>query len=200
MYKTNQPSGNSMLWNTDPGNGPVGTLAGISSPTALGTWTVTFNHNTDITLTTPSGTSTNFTMPAEAAALFADPVYAYFGVQPNAPGNIGQSAVLSRIQIIGVPTPLDDAFSGEVLDSTRWQVVAADPSGIVPVPPSAAYWLKWTAPAVGYVVQASPSLAPASWADTGLTNIIQLGTQKALLLPFSSLPGAASGFLRLVKP
>ena len=139
-------------------------------------------------------------MPAEAAALFADPVYAYFGIQPNGTANIGQSAALSRIQITGVPTPLDDTFSGETLDTAKWQAVAADASGVVQVPQSAAYWLKWTAPATGYGVQSSPSLAPASWTDPGLANVIQIGTQKAVVVPSASLPSTAGGFFRLIKP
>jgi len=200
MYKTNLPSGNSMLWNMEPTNGPVGTLAIIDNPTALGTWTVTFNNNTDVTLTTPSGTSTNFAMPAEAAALFADPVYAYFGIQPNGSANIGQSATLSRIQITGVLTPLDDTFSGETLDTAKWQIVAADASGVVQVPPNSVYWLKWTAPALGYGLQSAPSLVPGSWTDPGLVNVVQIGSQKAVVVPSSSLPSATGGFFRLIKP
>lgn len=159
MYKINQPGGNAMLWNTDPATGPVGTLAMISDASAEGTWSVTFKNNTDITLTTPSGTSTNFAMPSAAAALFADPIYAYFGIQPNNAGNIGLAASFSRIQITGAPTPLDDNFT--------------DAPGIVQVPPTGVLWLNWTAPATGFVVQSSADLAPGSWKDAGLGNAIR---------------------------
>ena len=40
-----------------------GTLASIGTNTALGTWTVTFNNNTNVTMTVPGGASTNFNIP-----------------------------------------------------------------------------------------------------------------------------------------
>jgi hypothetical protein len=199
MYKTNQPGGNSMLWNADPANGAVGTLALISDASPLGAWSVTFKNDTNITLKTPSGSSTNFAMPADAAALFADPVFVYFGVQPNQPASIGQAAIFSRAQISGVVTPLDDTFTGETLDATKWQVAAADAPGIVQVPPDAVYWLKWAAPATGFGVQSSPRIAREAWGDPGLTNIIQVGVERMVLVPTSSLPGPV-GFFRLLKP
>jgi hypothetical protein len=202
MYKTNQPSGNSMFWNTDSTNGAVGTLAMISDPSPLGTWSVTFNNNTDITLTTPSGSSTNCSMPSAAAALFADQDYAldaYIGIQPNTTDNIGQSAILSRIQISGAPTPLDDTFSGASLDTDLWQIVAQDPTGILQVPPNSVYYLSWAAPATGFSLQVAPTLGKGSWMDSGLTNIFQVGTHKVVLIPSSGLPSANTGYFRLIK-
>ncbi|MBM3884129.1 MAG: hypothetical protein FJ387_31215 [Verrucomicrobia bacterium] len=199
-YKTNLPGGNAMLWNANPANGPVGQLATLSDPSPLGTWSLTFKNNTEITLTAPSGTSTNFAMPEEAALLFADPLYAYVGIQPNQPGNIGQAAIFSRFQIAGAVTPLDDTFSGETLDLTKWAVTAADPAGVVLVPPTTAYWLRWAAPATGFVPEQSPSMAPGSWVDAGAANVFQIGTEKAVLIPVAGLPSPGQGFFRLVKP
>jgi hypothetical protein len=150
-------------------------------------------------LASPSGTSTNFNMPADSAALFADPMYVYVGVQPNNLNNIGQSATLSRIQITGSGTPLDDKFTGSTLDANTWQVAAEDPTGVVAVPLDSTYWLSWTLPATGFVVQASPSLAPGSWVDSGLTNIFQIVGRRRVLVPSSSLPGTSSSYFRLVK-
>ncbi|MBL9138563.1 MAG: hypothetical protein JNK85_22030 [Verrucomicrobiales bacterium] len=200
MYKTNLPSGNAMFWNTDPANGPVGTLASINDPSPTGTWTVKFENNTSVTLTTPSGTSTNFAMPAAAAELFADPLYVYLGSQPNQVANIGQAVTVSRFQITGVSTPLDDSFAGETLDAAKWQVVAADASGIIQVPSTTKYWLTWDAPATGFAVQSATALGAGSWADAGLTNIVQIGSQKAVLVPAANLPSPTTGFFRLMKP
>lgn len=200
MYKTNLPSGNAMLWNTDPANGSVGTLATINDASPIGTWTVKFENNTGITLTTPSGTSTNFVMPAAAAELFADPIYVYLGSQPNQVASIGQAVTVSRFQITGVPTPLDDAFTADTLDTAKWQVVAADASGITQVPPTTKYWLSWDAPATGYSVQSAAALGTGAWGDPGLTNIVQIGSQKAVLVPAANLPSPAVGFFRLMKP
>lgn len=198
MIKTNLPSGNAMFWNTDPANGAVGTLATISDASPLGTWSVTFRNDTDVTLTTPSGTTTNFSLASEAVSLFAEPLYAYFGVQPNTMENIGQAATLSRISIAGVPTPLEDSFGGEALAAGSWAVVAADPPGLVVVPPTTRYWLTWAAPSAGYVVQSTADLK--TWADPGLTGVFQIGPEKRALVPASALPSAGAGFFRLMKP
>lgn len=201
MYKTNLPSGNSMFWNTDPSAGPVGTLASISDASPVGTWNITLNNNTDVTVTSPSGVSTNFALPAEAAELFADPIYTYVGVQPNNLQNIGQSVTLSSFKITGAATPLEDSFSAEALDPARWAVVAPDATGIVVVPPTARYWLVWDAPSTGFVVQSSPTLVPVAWADPGVNeNIVQLGTKKSVILPETALPTGSAAFFRLVKP
>lgn len=200
MYKTNLPSGNSMIWNTDPANGPVGTLAILSDPSPIGTWSVTFRNNTEITLTAPSGASTNVTMPAAAAELFADPLHVYVGVQPNEIANIGQSATVGQVRITGVPTPVEDAFTGDVLDAARWAVVAANAGGIIQVPSAARYWLAWEAPATGFVVESAPRLAAGAWVDAGLSNVVQIGTDKTVLVPAANLPGAEAGYFRLIKP
>lgn len=198
MYKTNLPSGNSMFWNADPAAGPVGTLGSISDASPLGTWSVTFRNNTEITLTTPSGTSTNLTMPAAAAELFTEPLYAYFGTQPNQMANIGQAATFSRLAITGVPTPLQDTFGGDALDTASWAVVAADAPGLTVVPPSSRYWLVWPAPSTGFVVQSASALG--TWTDPALTGVYQIAAEKRALVPAEKLPSAATGFFRLVKP
>jgi hypothetical protein len=198
-YKTNQPNGNSMLWNTDPAQGGVGSLASINASTPLGTWSLGFSNNTSITVTTPDGTSTNFTMPSAAAALFADPLYAYFGIQPNNAVGIGQSATFSRVQISGVSTPVDDHFNAGALNSTVWQVVAQDPAGVQVVPANSAYWLSWTLPANGYNVLSASAIGAGGWTDAGLTNILSFGGHNMTLITSTNLPGATTGFFQLQK-
>src|SRR5688572_21722642 len=78
-YKTNLPSGNSMIYNDNSTNGPVGVLASIGSAQVNGVWSLTFSNDTSVTITTPAGSSTNFAFPAESTALFSGPLYAYFG-------------------------------------------------------------------------------------------------------------------------
>lgn len=104
-----------MIWNTDPATGPVGTLAIINDVSPIGTWTVKFENNTSITLTTPSGTSTNFAMPTEAA-LFADPLYVYLGSQPNQLANIGQAVTCFAIPSHGRA----DALGRQFLRENPW--------------------------------------------------------------------------------
>ncbi len=197
-YKTNEPSGNAMVYNNNPANGPVGSLGGIGSASPLGTWSLTFNNNTDITVTEPGGNTANFSISADAAALFADPLYAYFGGQPNQLANIGQTLVLNHIQITGVANPVDEKFTSPTIDTTTWAIRAADPNGLVVVPGDTAYKVTWTLPDFGYGLQwASGVKGP--WSDTGLSTVT-VGKTKSALVPTSSLPGVQGGFFRLYKP
>jgi hypothetical protein len=208
-YKVEEPNGNTMIYNTNPnatyasGNPvPVGTLATISNPTPLGKWSLTLSNNS-VTLTTPSGTSTNFSMPAAHAAMFADPLYAYVGVQPNNANNIGRSATFSRISITGgVETPIDDTFASG-FDTNRWQIIADNQAGINAVPPDS-FWLIWSAlTSPDYsVLQATTNLTSKSWFDTGLTvtSALAVGGQRMVVVGKSILKGANTGFFRLVKP
>ncbi len=205
-FKTNSPSGNSMLYNSNPTNGAVGSLAGIGSAQVKGTWKLTFQNDTNVTLTTPGGSSTNFALPAAAAALFSGPLYAYFGVQPNQSANINQSAVLTRIQISGVATPIDESFAGVQSDPSKpldldplvWERVAENAPGIILVPPGSPYWINWSVPATGYQLQVSPTLTSGSWSDAGVTPT-QIGNQIRSLVTSTNLPTGRSAFFRLVK-
>ena len=152
-----------------------------------------------IVLTSPSGGMTNFMMPAAAVPLFSGPLYAYFGIQPNNPNNIGLAGTLGHVQIVGVASPIDESFATPALDSGVWQVVAQDPAGVIPVPPDALFWLTWTVPDVGFRLQTSFTL-PGGWSDLPLFNN-QLGNRKRTLVYQSSLPTSSTGsyFFRLVK-
>jgi hypothetical protein len=182
-YKTNEPNANSFLYG-------AGTIAGVGSSTVLGTWNLTFNPDASIVLTSPSGGSTNFMMPPDAVALFGGPLYAYFGVQPNNPNNIGLSATLGRVQISGAATPVDETFSNG-LNNELWEVVAVDPAGIIPVTPEALYWISWTVPDVGYRLQTAFGL-PGTWSDLSVA-APQLGNRKRALVYPPQLPASGSG-------
>ena len=191
-YKTNEPSGNGFLYSG-------GTIASVGSSTVLGTWSVTFNPGGEIVLTSPSGGTTNFAMPAEAVSMFAGPLYTYFGIQPNNANNIGLGATLGRVQITGVATPIDETFATSPLDPQIWQVVALDAAGVIPVTPDALFWVNWTLPDVGYKLQSAPALT-GPWADLTVP-VPQLGNRKRALLDSSDLPPSERGhyFFRLSK-
>ena len=206
-YKTNQPNGNSMLYNSNPDNGPVGVLTTVNSATPLGTWSLTFDGAGNVTLTAPDGTLSTVAFPSESAALFADPLYAFFGVQPNQLSNIGQSALLTRVQISGVATPLDDNFAGvppdeggsHQLDPAVWQVIAQDPAGIVLVPEDSAWWAWWTLPAAGYSLEQNASINSGTWQAVPGTPV-RVGPNEGLLIPQSSLPAGTSSYYRMLNP
>ncbi len=197
MYKTNQGSGNSMFFG-------AGMAAAVTNPVVLGTWSVTFANNTDFTLTGPGGASASGSLPEDVAALFENPLYAYFGVQPNSEANIGRSATFSRIQILrGTQALIDDSFTTAPLDTVNtWAIVAVVPAGVVVVPQDAAYWLTWTLPDVGFGLQVSTNVVnPDSWvdADPELFTPRSIGGMRRVLVPFS-VPGENAGYFRLLKP
>jgi hypothetical protein len=191
-YKTNEPGANSFLYG-------AGTIADIGSSTVLGTWNMTFNPGGVISLTSPSGAITNFSMPPEAVSLFSGPLHAYFGVQPNQPGNIGLSATWGRVTISGVATPIDEEFSNPTLNPSFWEVHAQSASGVVLVPGDALLWLSWKLPDIGFILQTSTILT-ADWTDLPLPSL-QVGANRQVLVRQGNLPPSDSGnyFFRLRK-
>jgi hypothetical protein len=139
QYKVNQPSS----WNTSL----LVTKTNASGP--LGTWTLTFNNNTNITLTSPDHTSTTFAMPTADAALFVDPLFIYLGDQPNQNANIGQSSTFSYFSTSGAAGSFSDNFGS--FNTNHWaNDTASDPLGIFITPPDAKYWLTWPTPDGGF--------------------------------------------------
>jgi hypothetical protein len=205
MYKTNFGGG----W-----GGQVfgsNTIATVGSTTILGTWSLTFSQNTNVTLTSPDGSSTNFVFPAESAAYFADPngLYAYIGIQPNSAGNVGQYSVLSEVKITGAvngagtPSPnIVDTFAAAPLNTNTWGTAASDAAGILVADPDTLYWLLWTVPDSGFALQyEANATAPASaWGDPQnlMANVMLLGTQKRVAVP-KSLSPTDQLYFQLVK-
>lgn len=168
QYKVNQPSS----WNTS--------LVVITTNAAgpLGTWSLTFKNNTNVTLTTPDKTSTNFTINASDASLFVDPVYIYLGDQPNENANIGQSSTFSGFSVTGPAGSFSDNFS--TFDTNNWaNDTASDELGIFVTPPDAKYWLTWPTPDTGFT---------NVFATDNLSNRIAKGQWK-------SLPSASTGWV-----
>jgi hypothetical protein len=157
-YKTNQANGNAMVY----GNG---TLATISSPTALGTWTVTFNQNSNVTMAGPGGISTNFSIPdttGATAALFANNVFLYYGVQAGNAGGTQDHIVASEFKVTGSTSDFDDNFVTDagVLNPSIWMTNAQYPTSVQLVAPGNPFWIDWTSPATGFRLESTPSLSP----------------------------------------
>ncbi len=206
MYKTNVSGGGwkDQVFGTN-------TLANLGSTTILGKWSLKFQNNTNVTFTAPDGTSTNFVFPADSAACFADTtgLYAYFGMQPNGAGNVGQSSVMAEIRItggvdgIGLQSPdLVDTFATAPLNTATWAKAAADANGVQVVASDTPYWLLWTVPDSGFSVQYSDSVvAPQSqWGDPQnlMANVIQIGANKRVLVP-AALASTTQQYFQLVK-
>ena|ERR1022692_2029469 len=82
-WKTNLP-------NANPFETGVTELR-ITNSTAVGTWTLTFNNETNGTLTAPGASPAPFIISDSSVATdFANPVVAYFGLQPNGVAGEGE--------------------------------------------------------------------------------------------------------------
>lgn len=197
MWKTNDANANDMLW------GPIGTLGTVHDTNGvIGTWTITFMNDTNVTLTSPSGVSSNFFFPDPVAVQSAWPAgstVAYFGVMPNGAGDAGQGAVVTEIKITGVTTPIDDHFTQGALDTSTWVVRAANPSDISLVANNVHWSLSWTLPDLHYgLLSAASPLGP--WSDNNIyTNASQSGAIKTVLVPDTALPGTSSSYFRMLK-
>jgi len=211
-YKTNQPNGNAMVFNSNPTNGPVGTLGIVGSSTVLGTWSLGFNSDTNITVTAPDGTNVgHFTMTEDAAVLFADPLNVYFGAQPNSPANFGQSVVLSRVAISGNSAPISDNFLADngVLDTNNtWTIVAGDINTVQLLQPDpGALFVKWSLPDSGFGLQASTNLGDTNaWrtltgpdATAGPLFSLTSAGSRLVYLPSSIIGSSQEGYFRLLQ-
>jgi hypothetical protein len=188
QYKINNPSS----WNT----ALVVTKSSATGP--LGKWSLSFNNNTNVTLTAPDDTSTNFTIPAGDAAYFAGPLYVYVGTQPNNNANIGQSSTFGNVTISGAAGSINDNFAS--LD-TNWNTYAADPGGIFITPQDTLYSIAWPQPDYGFTnVYATDNLTTnpqiSQWltlppSATGWINVAN--TQRLTLIRQSTL-NAAFGY------
>ena len=207
-YKTNEPSGNNFLYRAAP-NG--GTLGGVSSPTPIGTWSLTFSQDTNVTLTAPGGAVGNFTLPPEAAALFGQQLMIYIGAQANSGGNLGQAVVVSKFEsVTGDTLLLDDDFPFYLsFEGLSWQVAAGTPAGVQIAGPDSLFWLSWTIPDSGFFPQWSADLTDSSsWAASGWTAPLIGSTKRVLLhrhtdFPLTGnfyLPDSDRAFFRLLKP
>jgi hypothetical protein len=185
-----------------PGANVDQTVATIHDANALGTWAVTFNDNTSITLTTASGSKTNFSITTEQANAFFAQMTLHFGTFKNRIINNGAIATFSRIQVTGALSSIDETFPGPGLnpDSANpfWRI-AADPNGLTWIPEGTAWWLSWTVPDTGFTVQSAPTIT-GPWADAGVTYIAAGSTSKSGAVPQAALPAGNAAVFRLIKP
>ena len=198
-YKTNEPNGNSFVYG-------VGTLASIGTNTAIGTWTVTFNNNTNVTMTIPGGASTNFSIPdptGATSALFASGVELYFGDQAGNAGAVNDHIVASDFNVTGLgANDFDDNFVTDagVLNTGIWEVNAAFPSCVDLVGPGNPYWVQWTVPAANYTLDTTPVLSDDSiW--TAVTNNVAFisGTNYTQLVSTNDLQAGSAAFFAVIQ-
>ncbi len=203
-YKVNEPNGNSMYWNSQDvnangyGKGTLGSVTCTNGP--LGTWSMTFDNDTNITLTAPDGETSQFAFPDEGTVLtyFEDSVVAWFGAMPNSDGNVGQTVIISHIKITGTANPIDENFSSPELNTNVWTISAVKPADVFVTPSDIAYALNWTLPDANYQLQAAASL-DGPWTNANFGAETRAGAIRQVLIPQHLLPSATSSFFRLSK-
>jgi hypothetical protein len=182
-------------------NGSSIQLATITSAKMAGTWSLTFNNNTNVTLTAADGTSTNFVMnPSDVTTYFASGVDVFYGESANGvSAAYGKGILVNNVQVTGTATPINDSFTGPL--SSTWTVQAWDPSGVVVTTNSSKYWLNWDYnTSLGYVPILGTNLTAGTWANLNTASTIACGPNvNRLLIDSSVLPAGGTGFFKLIK-
>lgn len=196
-YKTNSPSSNGGYYGTNQSvSGPQ--YHWVRGSNIVGTWSLTFNQNTNVTVTASDGTSSNYIINAEAAAWFnTNNMRVYFGAQANNTNNLGQEVLLSGAQVTGAPGSVSDNFAGATLDTNKWQKAAQVPANVFQVLGSA-YTLSWFTPDNMFAFVVATNLAlPSPWQNSELTASYSTG-KRSVVIP-KGYPGPNQGYFALVK-
>jgi hypothetical protein len=143
QWKTNLPNAN-----------PDHTALTITNPTAIGTWTLTFTGPNAGTLTAPNAGAVPFTITNGTVATdFANPLVAYFGLQPNYTAGYGEYLDYASISVAGVAgvNENDNFATDSSLNTGLWNTsCSAKPSSVVLATASTPYWVNWSLPDTGF--------------------------------------------------
>ena len=192
-WKTNHPNANTDFQ-----------AASLHSPTALGTWSLTFTSPTQATMSGPGGISTNISLPADAVNNNFSPgmSYLHFGMFKNDGANDGHNngvgGTFGRLQKTGGSYTFDETFNGASLTNNyNWRVSRA--SAVRWVPDGVGQWLTWTLPADGFHGQVGPTVT-GPWTD--VTNLIEYSTStsKSGAISTNDVPAGNAAFFRLKSP
>lgn len=212
-YKVNEPNSNANVYGAD--NGTAGTLVTMNAASVLGTWSLTFNNDTNVTLSGPGGAVTNFVFTnaiavTDGTSSFADPLNVFFGGQANSTALIGQAVVMSGASVAGNGNPVSDDFMADTPPlNPQWGVYAGDAATVqLLTADPGAWWVKWTLPDAGFGLQTTSNLFnPGSWiALTGPDSTVNFPTPlltlassgfRAAYVPSAAVPGAKESFFRL---
>lgn len=196
QWKTNLP-------NSNPPAGELNNPAVLRSPTALGTWTVTFLNSTNGTLTGPGNITTNFTLPEEAVVNNFSPATSFmqFGMfkndVPNDGHNNDRHGTYSRVQFNGAVAAFDDDFTGATLtEKYAWRTTSA--SAVQFIPAGIAWVVNWTVPADGFNLNSAAAVT-GPWNPVSVTRTYQSGGKIHALVPQTALPSGNANFFATIK-
>lgn len=195
--KTNQANGNTQLYAAGNPNLP--------STTMIGTWSLAFENNTNITITGPGG-STNFSIAPEKALVYAPlaSLTASLGCQPNNTVDIGGSATITMFKCtVGATTVFEDHFDTYYdpngINDALFTKRAPSPAGIT-VSTNTGWVVKWGIPDTDFVLVSSSNLnlGNAGWSALNVP-VVAAGASKEAVIPDGTLP-APNNFFALRKP
>ena len=217
-YKVNQASGNNMYYGLGVYTNAPGSWDGVTTPyyesgklgivtnsgTALGTWSVRFTSNTNVTLIAPSGGTASYVIPNYNAGYFAESTgfSVYLGMVPNNTGSINQEVAYASFAIAGNVNPFTDNFLADAaINTNHWnKAVAKAPATVLVIPTSATYWLAWTNIPLGYTLQTGSNLTSiATWTSPSLYPVLSFVGENRQLVDQSELATGNTGFFNLVK-
>jgi hypothetical protein len=213
-YKVNEAAGNSMQLGNAPYTNAPGSWNGVTSPYyesgalgsvtnttgIVGTWTVKFTSDTNVTLIAPDGGSTNLVIPPYNASYLAESTSfnIYLSMQPEAQAAINQSFCYANFAVTGVVNPFSDNFLADAtLNTNIWNSSVAISPADVFVSHGHQKLVTWSKPATGYSLQgAGPITGP--WADLTQGPNPTLFGLFGQVVSSNELPAGNTAFLRLI--
>lgn len=196
QFKTNMP-------NANPPENPIHRPGYLYSPTIVGTWSISFTHDTNVTMSGPGGISTNFTIPLEAVQNNFSPALSFvqFGFHKNDNENDGHNngviGTFGNVKKTGGAATFDESFTGPTLTNTyAWRKTSQ--TYVQHVAPGVEWILGWTLPAQGF----SPQVAGAvtgSWSDVTPAASYQAAGSAYAYINGSSIPAGDAAYFRLIK-
>jgi len=219
-YKVNEPGNQIMYsggapWTNAPGSWDgvtagyleSGNLGSVTNNSILGTWTLKFTSDTNVTLIAPNGNSTNLIFPAYNVGYFAEQTSpgfnVYLGMQANNADAMNQAVVYANFAVSNTASPFSENFLTDTfLDTTNiWRSsVSGGPKGVFIVPSGSASWVSWTLPDSGFSLQTAPVLNnPLAWITPTTGPIIAMYGLRSQLLASSEIPAGNMAFFELIK-
>jgi hypothetical protein len=209
-YKINEWAANSNMFGAEYiGLASAGTLTNLPAATVLGTWSLSFNNDTNVTITGPGGASVNFNMRPEAVAPFVDPLNVVFGAQPNGTNNVGQEVILSSVSgtnsSAGTQLFVDNFLVDGALDTSTWTILTGEPNTVFVFPQDPGQRIvSWSLPAVGFGLQTATNVGlPTVWntltgseATGGPLTMWSIGGTQFALVPSADL-GPDQNYFRM---
>jgi hypothetical protein len=143
---------------------------GVISANILGNYALVFTDANDGYITVPDGTTGTFSLDPTLSPQFmegtgSNPFEIFFLSQANTASAMNQPIVICKMAISGVPGGFSENFVGESAMVNVTNSAAPSPSSIFIVPTTVVYWVDWTVPAAGFVLENAPSLN-GPWQNT----------------------------------